>query len=521
MDTAHPRPTDPDTPPTRPAGFWRRCLKMPIGVQSIIAVGLGALIGTLAPSAGEQLKILGEVFLNLVQVVVLPLVFPLIVLGIARMESVKKVGRIAGKAILYFEIVTTVVLLIAVGLAKLTGIGKGAPVHGADADDLDGLSQGIDFHELVLHAVPKNIFAAFGEGNLLGAIVFALLVGVAMAAIGEKSEPFASVLESVAAVMFKVVGYVIRIAPLGVLGFISYDVAYYGFGNLRSLLGFIAVVYAGLAIVVGVLFPLIAALYRIRYAELLKSIAGLAGIAFVTRSSESVLAPLMGKLEAFGISRSTTSFVVPLGYSFNTDGSVLYQAAALVFLANAYGADTSLPALLLMVGVLVILSKGMAGVASASIVVLIAAGNSIGLPAEGIALLLGVDFIVDMARTGVNVIGNSLAAAVVDSSEKRRETKRRDRRADAAPAGSGSAAAGSGSESAPAGSGSAAAGPESAVAGSGSGSAPAGSESAVAGSESAAAGSGSAPAGSDAAAAGPEAPAGSESAAALRKEPAQ
>ena len=129
----------------------------------------------------------------------------------------------------------------------------------------------------------------------------------------------------------------------------------------------------------------------------------------------------MGKLEAFGVSRSTTSFVVPLGYSFNTDGSVLYQAAALVFLANAYGADTSLPALLLMVGVLVILSKGMAGVASASIVVLIAAGNSIGLPAEGIALLLGVDFIVDMARTGVNVIGNSLAAAVVDSSEKKRD----------------------------------------------------------------------------------------------------
>jgi proton glutamate symport protein len=302
------------------------------------------------------------------------------------------------------------------------------------------MSQGIDFHELVLHAVPKNIFAAFGEGNLLGAIVFALLVGVAMAAIGEKSEPFAAVLESVAAVMFKVVGYVIRVAPLGVLGFISYDVAYYGFGNLRSLLGFIAVVYAGLAIVVGALFPLIAALYRIRYVELMKSIAGLAGIAFVTRSSESVLAPLMGKLEAFGLSRSTTSFVVPLGYSFNTDGSVLYQAAALVFLANAYGADTSLPALLLMVGVLVILSKGMAGVASASIVVLIAAGNSVGLPAEGIALLLGVDFIVDMARTGVNVIGNSLAAAVVDSSEKRRETKRGGRDTPGSPAEAGAPA---------------------------------------------------------------------------------
>ncbi|HET9128363.1 MAG TPA: dicarboxylate/amino acid:cation symporter [Propionibacteriaceae bacterium] len=417
MSVPRTSPTDADHPSEQGGGARRR--RVPIGVQSIVALGLGALIGTLAPSAGQQLKILGDVFLSLVQVVVLPLVFPLLVLGIARMESVKKVGRMAGKAILYFEVVTTVILLLAVGLAKLSGIGKGAPVHLADAKSLNGLAHGVDFHALILDAVPKNIFAAFSAGDLLGAIVFAVLTGVAMAAIGEKSAPLASLLESVAEVMFTVVGYVIRLAPLGVLGFISYDVAHYGFGNLRSLLGFIAVVYAGLGIVIGVLFPIIAAIYRIPYLELLKCIAGLAGIAFVTRSSESVLAPLMGRLEEFGVSRSTTSFVVPLGYSFNTDGSVLYMAAALVFLANAYGANTSLPALLLMVGVLVILSKGMAGVASASIVVLIAAGNTIGLPAEGIALLIGVDFIVDMARTGVNVIGNSLAAAVVDRSEAR------------------------------------------------------------------------------------------------------
>ncbi|GGJ64987.1 dicarboxylate/amino acid:cation symporter [Streptomyces brasiliensis] len=401
----------------------RRWWRLPIGVQSLIAVGLGSLIGVLAPAAGEQLKILGDVFLNLVQVVVLPLVFPLIVLGIAQMESVKKVGRMAGKAILYFEVVTTVILLVAVTLAKVTGIGEGAKIDTGSPGDIDGLQKDVDFHELILHAVPKNIFAAFGEGNLLGAITFGLLVGVAMAAIGEKSAPFASVLESVSSVMFKVVGYVIRVAPLGVLGFISYDVAHYGFGNLRSLLGFIAVVYAGLAVVLGVIFPVIAAIYRIRYIELLKSIAGLVGLAFVTRSSEAVLAPVMAKLEDFGVSRSTTSFVVPLGYSFNTDGSVLYQAAALVFLSNAYGTDTSLAALLVMVGVLVVLSKGMAGVASASIVVLIAAGNTIGLPAEGIAILVGVDFIVDMARTAVNVVGNSLAAAVIDRSEIRREAK--------------------------------------------------------------------------------------------------
>ena len=207
----------PDGKAARSKRWWR----MPIGVQSIIAVGLGALIGPSRPTAGEQMKILGDVFLNLVQVVVLPLVFPLIVLGIARMESVKKVGRIAGKAILYFELVTTVILLIAVGAGQAHRHRQGRPRRtGPTPRTWTAWSQGIDFHELVLHAVPKNIFAAFGEGNLLGAIVFALLVGVAMAAIGEKSEPFASVLESVAAVMFKVVGYVIRVAPLGVLGFI-------------------------------------------------------------------------------------------------------------------------------------------------------------------------------------------------------------------------------------------------------------------------------------------------------------
>ncbi|EFL20380.1 proton/sodium-glutamate symporter protein GltT [Streptomyces himastatinicus ATCC 53653] len=394
---------------------------MPLGVQSALAVGLGALIGTFAPSVGEQLKLLGDIFLNLVQMVVLPLVFPLIVLGIARMESVKKVGRVAGKAVLYFEVVTTVILLISVTLAELTGIGKGAPVAGGDTKSLESMDQGVDFHELILHSVPKNVFAAFTEGNLLAAIVFALFLGVGMAAIGEKSAPFSSVLESVSAAMFKVVGYVIRLAPLGVLGFISYDVAHYGFGNLKSLLGFIAVVYAGLAIVLGVVFPVIALIYRIRYVDLLKQIGGLVGLAFVTRSSEAVLAPLMGKLEAFGVSRSTSSFVVPLGYSFNSDGSVLYQATALVYLAHAYGADTSIPSLLLMVGVLVVLSKGMAGVTSASIVVLLAAGKSVGLPAEGVALLVGVDFIVDMARTAVNVVGNALAAAVVDRSEKKRD----------------------------------------------------------------------------------------------------
>lgn len=416
-------PTAASRPERTRLRLWK-VWKYPIGVQSLLAVGVGALIGFYLPTIGEGFKILGDAFLNAVQMVVVPLVFPLIVLGISRMESVKKVGRIAGKSILYFEAVTTIILVMAVGLAKMFNLGAGAPTAAADAGAVDKFQEGIDFQELLLHAIPKNVFEAFAEGNLLAVIVFATLVGIALAAIGEKADPVNDVLDSFATAMFKVVGYVIRLAPLGVLGFISYDVAHYGFGNLTSLLGFVGVVYLGLILVIGVIFPIIAATFGVRYVPLLRQIADLAGLAFVTRSSEAVLAPLLVRLEKFGVSRSTASFVVPLGYSFNTDGSVLYQAVALVFIANAYGLDTSWPSLLLMVGVLVVLSKGMAGVASASIVVLLAASATVGLPPEGVALLLGVDFIVDMARTGVNVIGNSLAAAVIDKSEIRRAIRR-------------------------------------------------------------------------------------------------
>jgi proton glutamate symport protein len=415
-------------PASKPSWGWRRWLPS-IGVQSLVAVAIGAAVGLLAPEAGQQLKIVGDLFLNAVKMVVLPLVFPLVVLGIARMESVKKIGRMAGKAILYFEIVTTLILVLAVGMAKAFDLGSGASVAGANAEDVSALDKGVDFAALVLHLVPANIFTAFAEGNLLGVLFFSVLLGVALSSIGEPAKPVVGVLEGMAAAMFKVVGMVIRFAPLGVLAFIAYDVAEYGLGNLRSLFSFVAVVYLGLVLVLGVIFPVIAALYRINYVHMLREIADLIGLAFVTRSSESVLAPLLGRLEKLGVSQSTSSFVLPLGYSFNTDGSVLYQAVALVYLANAYGTGTSVPELMLMVGVLVIMSKGMAGVASASIVVLIGAASSLGIPAEGVAILLGVDFLVDMARTAVNVVGNSLAASVVDTSERRGEAKRASRAA--------------------------------------------------------------------------------------------
>lgn len=398
----------------------RRWWRVPMGVQALLAMVIGAAVGFAAPDVGEQLKVLGDVFIRLVEMIVLPLVFPLIVLGIAQMESVKNLGRLAWRTILYFEIVTTLILFVAVGLATAFSIGSGMSMTGGDVGKLPGQGKPaeVDFTQLLLHAVPDNVFKAFGEGNLLAVLVFAVFFGVGLAAIGEKAAPVRSVLDSVSEVMFKVVGFVIRLAPLGILGFLAYDVAHYGLSGIKGLLGFLGVVYLGLAVIMLVLFPLIAAVFRVRYVPLLRAVGGLAGIAFVTRSSEAVLAPLLAKLEKHGIRRSTSSFVVPLGYSFNTDGSTLYQAVALVFLANAYDLHLSIGTLLTMVLVLVVLSKGMAGVASASIVVLMAAGKSLGLPVEGIALLMGVDFLADMARTAVNVFGNSLAAAVLDKSNR-------------------------------------------------------------------------------------------------------
>lgn len=395
----------------------------PLGVQSLIGLVIGALIGVFWPETGSRLKILGDLFLNGVKMVVVPLVFPLVVLGISKMGSASKIGRIAVKAIIYFEIVTTIILFMAVFLAKAFDIGANATISGADASQVEGMQTSVDWAALVTSIVPDNVVNAFAEGDLLAVIFFSVLLGIALAGMGEKGRPVMDVLDSFSQAMFKLVDYVIRFAPFGIVGFLAYDTATYGLSSIVSLLSFVGVVYLGLAVVLVVIFPIIALIFKVNYLELWKTIYDLVLLAFLTRSSESVLAALFGRLEKLGISEGVSSFVVPLGYSFNTDGSVLYQAVALVYLANAYHTGTSLGNLLVMVGVLVIMSKGMAGVAAASIVVLVGAAQSMGIPTEGVALLLGVDFIVDMARTAVNVVGNSMAASVVDITEKRHDAK--------------------------------------------------------------------------------------------------
>ena len=334
------------------------------------------------------------------------------------MQSVRRLGRIAGKTILYFEGVTTVILVIAVVIGNLTDIGNGISLPRNASGTVSGFPQGIDFKQFLLGIIPNNVFAALVDGNLLPIVFFSIFLGLAMASIGEKSKPLKDVLEALASAIFKVIEFVIKFTPIGVFGYMAYDVAKYGWTSLSSLAEFIVVAYIGMLLIVLVIFPLVALIFRVKYWALLRYIWELVLLAFVTRSSEVVLAPLTERLKRYGADNSIVSFVLPLGYSFNLDGATLYEAIAVLFLSHVYGLHLSLGHQLEMIGVLIILTKGLAGVPSAAIVVLIATAKAIGLPLGGIALLLGIDFIVDMVRTAVNVIGNSLASVVIAKSER-------------------------------------------------------------------------------------------------------
>ncbi|WP_051897914.1 dicarboxylate/amino acid:cation symporter [Sciscionella sediminilitoris] len=390
----------------------------PLWAQILLALALGVLLGFLAPGFSEHIEIVGEAFIRLIQMSLLPLIFPLIVLAIARMDSAKTLGRLAGKSILYFEVVTTVIVVCTVGVAAIAGFGSGVHLPARDAADTKGITKSLDAGQFILDIIPKNIFAALSEGNLLAVLLFAAFFGVALARIGEKAQPVLNVLDGVAEAMFRVVGWVARLAPIAVIAYVAYNTAHYGWDVLLDLALFVVVFYAACLLVLGVILPVVALVCRVPYFRMLAKAGDLVLLSFVTRSSEVVLAPLIARLERFGVSRKVSSFTMPLGYSFNADGATIYEGLAVVFLANAYGIELTPGRLVMAILVLMLLTKGIAGIPSASVVVLFSAATIIGLPAQGVAILLAVDFVVDMARTALNVTGNALAATVIAKSEK-------------------------------------------------------------------------------------------------------
>jgi Na+/H+-dicarboxylate symporter len=379
---------------------------------------LGGEIGLDRPQLAEHLRVLSDIFLRLIKVIVAPLILGTLVTGIAGHGNLRSVGRIGLKSLVYFEVVTTLALFIGVGAINISRAGEGLKMSAEPAVAALQNAEPMRWEEFLLHVFPENIAKSIAENQILQVAVFALLFGIALALLPEaKREPMLKFCESLSATMFSFTNIVMYFAPIGVGAAIAYTVGHMGIGVLLPLGKLLMTGYSALiAFLLLVLLP-IAMLARIPLARFLRAVAEPATIAFATSTSEAALPRAMEEMEAFGVPRRIVAFVIPAGYSFNLDGSSVYLALASVFVAQAAGMHMSLSQQLVMVFTLMLTSKGIAGVPRATLVVLLATASIFHLPTEPMFMILGIDALMDMARTSVNVIGNCLACAVIARSE--------------------------------------------------------------------------------------------------------
>jgi len=376
----------------------------------LIALVAGIVFGAEFPAAAKQLGLLGTVFLRLIKSIIAPLLFGTLVCGIAGTGSAKTMGRIGGKAILYFEIVTTVALFVGLGFANFVKPGAGVQLK-AGASGLAATST--TFAGILEHTFPTSIVKSMADGEVLQIVVFAFLFGMACATIGSKAEPVVKFCESLSEVMFKYTGYIMYFAPFGVFGAMAATIGDKGLGVLVNLGKLVLTLYSAEVFFVVVVFGTVAAIAGIPVKRFIQHVRAPFLLAFSTASSEAALPSALENMEKFGVPKHIVAFVLPTGYSFNLDGSTLYLTLAAMFVAQAANIHVPFTTQLVMMLTLMLTSKGVAGVPRASLVVLAGTLASFGLPVEGIAVILGVDTLMDMARTSVNVLGNCLATAVV------------------------------------------------------------------------------------------------------------
>ena len=393
-----------------------RPTRMPsVTTQIVIGLVLGITAGYVWPAFGVAVKPIADAFLRMIKMIIAPLVFSTLVVGIAGTGDLKAMGRIGLKAIVYFEVATTVALFLGLALVNIfqPGAGLSLPV-GADTQTAAGLVQNQQHGwDIFLHLFPTSVVDAMARGDILQVVVFSTFFGVAVAAIGKKGEPVLAVLDSTAQVMFKFTGYVMAFAPVGVFAAMASTVGSKGLAVLFTLGKLVALMYIGLAIFAIIVLGGVSYLIRVPFLAFVRAIREPFLIAFTTASSEAALPQAMDVMERFGVPKNIVAFVLPTGYSFNLDGSTLYLSLASVFVAQIAGVQMTIGQQLVMMLTLMLTSKGVAGVPRASLVVLAATLSQFGLPLEGAAILLGIDQIMDMGRTAVNVMGNCISTAVV------------------------------------------------------------------------------------------------------------
>ncbi|MBH0170112.1 MAG: C4-dicarboxylate transporter DctP [Bacillota bacterium] len=390
--------------------------------QVLTAIAVGVLVGLFWPDFGKQMKPVGDTFINAVKMVIAPIIFLTIVLGIAKMGDMKKVGKVGGKAFIYFEIVTTLALVIGLIVVNVLKPGAGLDFDKLEKGDVSQYTSEeggkIDWIEFVTHIVPSNMVDAFAKGDILQVLFFSILFGVGLTALGNSGKIIIEFFEKLLNVFFKIVGYIMKAAPLGAFGAMAFTIGNYGLESLVPLGKLMIAVYTTMFFFVFIVLNLICKMYGFSLWKYLKFIKEELLIVLGTSSSESVLPRMMNKMEKFGCSKSVVGLVIPTGYSFNLDGTSIYLSMAVVFLAQVFGIDLSLTQQLTIIAVLMLTSKGAAAVTGGGFIVLASTLTAMQvIPVEGLALLLGVDRFMSEARAIVNLIGNGIATIVVSKSE--------------------------------------------------------------------------------------------------------
>jgi len=404
-----------------------RKFKITLTTQIFIGLALGVLVGFIihkflddSPATKAQtiawIRVLSRVFLNLIKVIIAPLIFSTLVVGIAGAGSFKEIGRIGLKALIYFEVVTTLALFIGLGAVNLTKPGKGVDLPSepsAEARELAARAGNVTPQDHIVNIFPTSIVRSMHDNDVLQIVVFSLIFAIAVSALGEKGKPVIRFSEALAEVMFKFTNYVMQFAPYGVGAAMAVTVGTKGLGVLRNLAMLILTLYGALAVFIIFVLGAVALIVRLPVRRFISLVKEPMLLAFTTTSSESAFPKALENMERLGVPRRIVSFILPMGYSFNLDGSTLYLSLAAVFVAQASNHSLSFGQQLLMLLTLMLTTKGIAAVPRASLVVLSGTLATFGLPLEGIAVILGVDELMDMARTSTNVLGNCMATAVV------------------------------------------------------------------------------------------------------------